>query len=117
MKQSNRLCYEVGMQISHSLDSKASLENFVWKIEGYLGEVFYKLASERGCRIVEGTYVQAMFICIEIPPKYSVSQIVEYSKGKSAIHIAREVERRGRNLWDKTSRHEATLYPPLVAMR
>ncbi len=28
---------------------------------------------------------------IAIPPKYSVSQVVGFMKGKSAIHIAREV--------------------------
>jgi putative transposase len=36
-------------------------------------------------------------MCISIPPKYSVSQVVGYIKGKSAIHIAREVEGRVRN--------------------
>jgi len=28
-------------------------------------------------------------VLISIPPKYSVSQVVGYIKGKSAIHIAR----------------------------
>ena len=36
-------------------------------------------------------------ILISIPPKYSVSQVVGYIKGKSAIHIARTYIRRQRN--------------------
>jgi len=34
---------------------------------------------------------------ISIPPKYSVSQVVGYMKGKSAIHIARNYSGRKRN--------------------
>ncbi len=34
---------------------------------------------------------------ISIPPKYSVSQVIGYIKGKSAIHIARTFGGRKRN--------------------
>ena len=34
---------------------------------------------------------------ISIPPKYAVSQVVGYIKGKSAIHIARMYMERRRN--------------------
>ena len=34
---------------------------------------------------------------ISVPPKFSVSQVVGYIKGKSAIHIARRFINRGRN--------------------
>ena len=34
---------------------------------------------------------------ISIPPKYSVSQVIGYVKGKSAIHIARTFAGRKRN--------------------
>ncbi len=34
---------------------------------------------------------------ISIPPKYAVSQVVGYIKGKSAIHIARVYGERKRN--------------------
>lgn len=34
---------------------------------------------------------------ISIPPKYAVSQVVGYIKGKSAIHIARQFAGRTRN--------------------
>jgi putative transposase len=34
---------------------------------------------------------------ISIPPKYAVSQVVRYIKGKSAIHLARVYAERKRN--------------------
>ena len=34
---------------------------------------------------------------ISIPPKYAVSQVIGYIKGKSAIHIARRYSERKRN--------------------
>ena len=34
---------------------------------------------------------------ISIPPKYAVSQVIGYIKGKSAIHIARTYQNRKRN--------------------
>jgi putative transposase len=34
---------------------------------------------------------------IKVPPKYAVSQVVGYLKGKSAIHIARTYHGRKRN--------------------
>ena len=43
-------------------------------------------------------------IMLSIPPKYSVSQVVGFIKGKSAIHIARNFQGRkknfvGQNFW------------------
>ena len=55
-----------------------------------LGEPFRNLATHRESQILEerlkGDHIHMM---ISIPPKYSVSQVVGYIKGKSAIHIAR----------------------------
>jgi putative transposase len=55
-----------------------------------LGDVFHELARQKESKIVEG-HLQPdhVHMLISIPPKYSVSQIVGYIKGKSAIHIAR----------------------------
>jgi len=54
-----------------------------------LGEVFHELARQRECKVLEG-HLQPYHIhmLISIAPKYSVSQIIGYIKGKSAIHIA-----------------------------
>ena len=55
-----------------------------------LGEIFHELARQRECTIVEW-YVcpDHIHMLIEIPPKYAVSAVVGYIKGKSAIAIAR----------------------------
>ena len=55
-----------------------------------LGEVFHDLARQKESRAEEG-HLQPdhVHMLLSIPPKYSVSQVVGYIKGKSAIHIAR----------------------------
>ncbi len=61
------------------------------KIRNYLGPIFHELAGQRQCRIAEGHMVQDhVHMLIEIPPKYAVSEIVGYLKGKSAIAVARQ---------------------------
>ena len=63
-----------------------------------LGEVFHRLAGQKGCEILEGHIMSDhVHMLVSIPPKYSVSSVVGYIKGKSAIHIARHVLKRGRN--------------------
>jgi putative transposase len=63
-----------------------------------LGEIFHELAAQRRCEIVEGHLMpDHVHICISIPPKYSVSSVVGYLKGKSAITIARRFGGRKRN--------------------
>jgi putative transposase len=64
----------------------------------HLGNVFRELARQKESEIEEGhlmpDHVHAL---ISIPPKYSVSQVVGYIKGKSAIHIARNYTGKSRN--------------------
>ena len=56
----------------------------------HLGEVFRDLAQQRESRILEGHLMSDhVHLLIAIPPKYAVSQVVGYIKGKSAIHLAR----------------------------
>jgi putative transposase len=55
-----------------------------------LGPVFRKLAEQRESRMEEGHLMgDHVHMLLSIPPKYAVSQVVGYMKGKSAIHIAR----------------------------
>jgi len=63
-----------------------------------LGEVLKQLAMQRGSRIEEGHLRRDhVHMLVSIPPKYSVSQVVGYMKGKSAIHIARTFMGKPRN--------------------
>ena len=63
-----------------------------------LGEVLKQLAMQRESRIEEGHLMRDhVHMLVSIPPKYSVSQVVGYMKGKSAIHIARTFLGKPRN--------------------
>jgi len=63
-----------------------------------LGEIFRRLADQKESRIEEG-HLQPdhVHMMIAIPPKYAVSQVIGYIKGKSAIHLARVYGERKRN--------------------
>jgi putative transposase len=64
----------------------------------HLGEVFRDLAQQRESKIEEGHLMSDhVHILISIPPKYAVSQVVGYIKGKSAIHLARTYGDRKQN--------------------
>jgi putative transposase len=63
-----------------------------------LGPVLRELAKQKGSEIIEGKFlVDHVHILIAIPPKYAVSQVIGYIKGKSAIHIARNYGGRRKN--------------------
>ena len=60
--------------------------------------MFHVLAWQRESSILEGHLCKDhVHMYIAIPPKYAVAQVVGFIKGKSAIHIAREVQGRARN--------------------
>jgi len=64
----------------------------------HLGEVFHELAGHKESKIVEGHLMgDHVHMCISIPPKYAVANVVGYIKGKSAIQIARKYGARQRN--------------------
>ncbi len=68
------------------------------QLRRYLGEVFRELAKQKESRIEEGHLMpDHVHMMISIPPKYAVSQVVGYIKGKSAIHLARVYGERRRN--------------------
>ena len=61
------------------------------ELRQHLGEVFHELAGHKESRIVEGHLMSDhVHMCLSIPPKYAVSNVVGYIKGKSALHIARK---------------------------
>jgi len=68
------------------------------KIVEFLKRTFHELARQKGCEIVGGNLVQDhVHMILSIPPKYAVSEIVGYLKGKSAIAVARQFGGRKRN--------------------
>ena len=77
------------------------------KVAKYLGEIFHELARQRESKIVQGHLCpDHIHMLIQIPPKYAVSQVVGYIKGKSAIAIARNFMGKyknfvGENFWTR----------------
>jgi len=68
------------------------------ELRRYLGEVFRRLAEQKESQIEEGHLrSDHVHMMIAIPPKYALSQVIGYIKGKSAIHLARVYGERKRN--------------------
>ena len=64
----------------------------------YLGEIFRRLAEQKESRIEEGHLMpDHVHMLLRVPPKYAVSQVVGYIKGKSAIHLSRVYGERKRS--------------------
>ncbi len=69
-----------------------------------LGRALRELAMQKESEVIEGTLrADHVHMVISIPPKYSVSQVVGYVKGKSAIWVARTTGKNrnfvGQNFW------------------
>lgn len=74
------------------------------RIRKELGAEIRRLARCKECEILEGhLMIDHIHILIAIPPKYAVSQVVGYIKGKSTIYIARNYGRgkyfSGQHMW------------------
>jgi putative transposase len=68
------------------------------QLRRYVGEVFRKLAEQKESKIEEGHLMpDHVHMMISIPPKYAVSQVIGFIKGKSAIHLARTYGENRRN--------------------
>lgn len=89
----------MGLQISRCLHTEVQTKDAVRGVEeAHLGEVFRKLALQRESRVEEGHLMRDhVHMMLAIPPKYAVSQVVGYIKGKSAIHLARVYGERKRS--------------------
>jgi putative transposase len=63
-----------------------------------LGAVLRELAERKSCAVEDGHLLpDHVHMLVSIPPKFAVSQVVGYIKGKSAIYIARTFGGRKRN--------------------
>jgi putative transposase len=68
------------------------------RLRQHLGEVFRELARQKQSRVEEGHLMSDhVHMMLAIPPKFAVSQVVGYIKGKSAIHLAWVYGERKRN--------------------
>jgi REP-associated tyrosine transposase len=68
------------------------------QIRRQLGAIFHALARQKECQIIEGHVMpDHVHMCIAIPPKVAVAQVIGFLKGKSAIAIARQFGGKERN--------------------
>ena len=68
------------------------------QLRKHLGTLLKELARQQGCEILEGHLMSDhVHFLISIPPKYAVSKVIGYIKGKSAIGIARNFVGRRKN--------------------
>lgn len=99
MEQNQSLCHTKWECKYHVVwIPKCRKKKIYGELRELLGGVLRELASHRESKILEGhLMIDHIHMLIEIPPKYSVAQVVGYIKGKSAIHIARTYEGRLKN--------------------
>ena len=75
------------------------------KLRQELRTILKRLCEDKGVEVVEGTMcIDHIHVCLAIPPKYSVSTIVGYLKGKSAMILFEKYSRlkknfRGHSFW------------------
>lgn len=68
------------------------------KLRQELGGILRRLCEYKGVEVVEGTLcLDHIHMCLSIPPKYSVSTILGYLKGKSAMILFEKYSRLKRN--------------------
>ena len=58
------------------------------KLKIEIGKILRRLCNYKGIEVLEGNAcIDHIHICLSIPPKYSVSTVVGYLKGKSAMIV------------------------------
>lgn len=70
-----------------------------------LGEVFRQLAAQKESKVEEGHLLpDHVHMVLSIPPKYAVSNVVGYIKGKSANTYSGHITRSRRNFFARLTR-------------
>ena len=88
------------------------------QLREHLGEVFKRLAVQKESRIEEGHLMSDhVHMMIAIPPKYAVSQVVGFIKGKSAIHLAGSTGSANVISWGSISGRAGISFPRWVEMK
>ena len=100
--------FEVGLQAPSDLRAEAAPESAAVgsELRQQLKAIFHELArhASRECQTLEGHLMpDHVHMVITIPPKYIVSAVIGFLKGKSAIAVARlqgkERNFSGEHLW------------------
>ena len=80
--------HKVEMLVSCSICTKISSDGDIWSNQKDIGQILRKLCEQKGVEIIEAEACpDHIHMLLSIPPKYSVSQIMGYLKGKSSLMI------------------------------
>jgi len=104
LKLNNNLQEEDYKKLSHTIwdcqyhivfVSKYRQKKIYGQVRTDLRDLFHRLCHQKECQIIEGHLMKDhVHMLISIPPKYSVSHIVGFLKGKSALYLANRYARR-----------------------
>ena len=98
MKEYQPESYEMGLQVSHCIHTEEAQKESIWCAAAASRGDFSRVSLAQESKIVEGHMMgDHVHMCLSIPPKYAVSNVVGYLKGKSAIQIARKFGGRQKN--------------------
>src|SRR5215510_5372778 len=90
--------HKMGMQISRGIHPEVSQAKYLRVGETGIGADHPDLAQQKESVVEEGHLMaDHVHMLLSIPPKYSVSGVVGFIKGKSAIAIARRFMDRAKN--------------------
>jgi putative transposase len=68
------------------------------RLKREIGSLLRELFKQKGAEVLEGHAMSDhVHVCVSIPPKWSVSHVLGYVKGKSAIQIHRQYLGRAKN--------------------
>ena len=74
--------------VSHSVCAKVQKASDICRIKVDIGKILRDLCNRKGIEIIEAELMpDYVHMLVKIPPKYSVSQIMGYLKGKSSLII------------------------------
>jgi putative transposase len=85
------------------LVSQISTKKIYGRLRQQFGEMMRDLCRQKGVELIEGhACPDHVHMCLNIPPKYSVSSIVGFLKGKSAIKLNKDYSKAkstGKHFW------------------
>ncbi len=76
------------MQIPYSLVSEVPIQNFKGRSWGIVRDIIKQLCEWKKVEILEGNVqIDHVHLVLSFPPKYSISEVVSFLKGKSVIKM------------------------------
>ncbi len=89
---------QVGVQIPRRFYSEVPQKDLGFRTASASGRCILEIGGAEESKIEEGhLLLDHVHMLISIPPKYAVSQVIGFIKGKSAIHLARVYGEKKRN--------------------